>query len=481
MVTLNLIARTLLLLCILPSSPCHAASHPHRILVQSTRPFDLARLEANCASLGHQVERFSAASGLAVVRLPANDSVAVAIARYRSSSHVRFAEPDYVVSAATVLPGDPYFQNGTQWALNNYGQSGGLPDADLDAPEAWDVIASPANVIVAIVDSGIRYTHEDLAPNLWTNPIDGSHGFNAIAHNLDPWDDNGHGTHVAGIIGAAGDNGRGIAGVAFHVQLMACKFLDNTGNGFNSDAVACIDFARTNGAHVINLSWGGDEYSEAVSNAIASARAAGIIVVAAAGNAARNIDFNPYYPASLRLDNIVSVAASTRTDSSWSLSNYGMASVDLFAPGAAIFSTASTTDTAYASRDGSSMASAFVSGAFALLRRQEPGATVSQLISRLLSAVDHPSAFNGKCASGGRLNLRKALDRPTLFAPSNAFPFTVAVRGISGHPYTLESSSNLTTWSALRTNIAPPTGEWFYTDTNSIHTPRLFFRASPAP
>jgi len=313
-----------------------AAFHPRRILVMPRDESCLAALEQFHAAKPRRIERaFPGQGNVQVVRLAEGEKVPEAVSRYRTGGLVHFAEPDYSVSAAATLPNDPRFQDGTQWGLNNYGQNGGLPDADVEAPEAWDVYRAASNVIVAIVDSGIRHTHEDLAGNLWTYPLDGTHGFNALTGTHDPSDENGHATHLAGIIGAVTDNARGVAGVAWRVRMMGCKFLDADGNGFNSDAVACMELARTNGAHVINLSWGGSTFSEAVSNAIWLARADGILVVAAVGNNAGNTDGIPFYPASLALDNFVAVGASTRLDGVWSLSNYGASSVDLFAPGAA--------------------------------------------------------------------------------------------------------------------------------------------------
>ena len=451
--------------------------HPNRILVlpRDGKADDLSRFHTTQG-------RVAPTTGtLQVVQLPAGEKVEDAVNRYLASGLVVFAEPDYVVTTASTLPSDPFFQNGTQWALNNYGQNGGLPDADIDAPEAWDVRPFASNVVVAVIDSGIRLTHEDFAGNLWINPNDGTHGFNALTDNRDPVDDNGHGTHVAGIIGATGDNAKGVAGVAWKVRIMACKFLDNTGNGFNSDAVACIEFARTNGAHILNLSWGGSEYSAAVSNAIAVARADGIIVVAAAGNNARNTDVTPYYPANYQLDNIVSVGASTRLDTLWSFSNFGQTNVDLFSPGAAIYSTTFTTDSSYGNRDGSSMAAAQVSGAFALLRQHAPGTPSIDLIRRLLARVDHAPAFSGKCATGGRLNLRKALDQPSLILQSNSWPIQLRIIGVPGHSYRLAASTNLVSWVPLQTNLSDASGEWVFVETNSVNQIARFYRAEPAP
>jgi subtilisin family serine protease len=395
---------------------------------------------------------------------------------------VAFAEPDYRVSAATTSPNDPKFVDGTLWGLNNYGQNSGKADADMDAPEAWDVLRSATNVIVAIVDSGVRYTHEDLAPNLWTNPRDGSHGWNAITGTTNVWDDYGHGTHLAGIIGAAGNNSTGVVGVAWQARIMACKFLDQAGDGFNADAVTCIEFARSNCASIINLSWGGTAFSEAVSNAISSAQADGIVFTAAAGNQTRNNDATPYYPASLGIPNIVSVGASTRQDGLWSSSNYGHTSVDLFAPGAAIFSTTHAGNNSYGTMNGTSMATAYVSGALALLREQSPATPASGLIARLLSSVDRRPAFTDECVSGGRLNLLKALDGVSVTASwEPPLPLQLQMSGVPDHSYVLLASTNLTTWTSMATNKAGTDGFWFFTDMQSTNLPRRFYRGIPEP
>src|SRR5262249_59868845 len=177
--------------------------------------------------------------------------------------------------------------------------------------------------------TGVRYTHEDLATNMWVNPQDGGHGWNALNNTNDPKDDNGHGTLMSGILGGAGNNGKGVVGVAWRVQIMACKCLDASGNGGDSDIIACIDYARTNGARVITASFDSPTYSQALSNAIVSAPDAGMIFFASCGNNAANIDVNPRYPACYDIDNIVSVAYSTRNDTLGTFSNYGATNVDL--------------------------------------------------------------------------------------------------------------------------------------------------------
>jgi len=424
---------------------------------------------------------FPRLGGLQVVRVGPSETVPQAVASCRTNPAVAWAEPDYRVSIAGTLPNDPYFQNGTQWALNNYGQNGGVPDADLDAPEAWDALRTASHVVVAIVDTGVRYTHEDLATNLWRNPLDGTPGYNALTDGHDPRDDNGHGTHLAGIIAAVGNNSRGVAGVAWQAQLMACKFLDASGNGYFADAIACIEFARSNGAHILNLSWGGTEFSAALSNALWAARADGIAVAAAAGNNAANTDWLPFYPASLPLDNILAVGASTRTDQLWSLSSYGATSVDLFAPGADILSTAWSGDTAYETRHGTSMATAFASGALALLRQAWPQASPAEWIARLRATVDVKPDFAGKCVSGGRLNLRKVLDAPAIALNTSNTVVHVCVTGTAGHRYVLAATTNLHSWAAVATNAAGSDGRWTFTEPIEAHRPMRFYRAQPEP
>ncbi len=441
-----------------------------------------ARLISDHAARGRTVLRvFPRLGGMQLVRVGAAESVGEAVASCRTNRSIAWAEPDYRVSVAGTFPSDPYFQNGTQWALNNYGQNGGLPDADLDGPEAWDVLRSASNVVVAIVDTGVRHTHEDLAENLWRNPLDGSPGYNALSNGHDPWDDNGHGTHLAGIIAAVGDNSRGVAGVAWRARLMACKFLDAAGNGFIADAIACIEFARSNGVHILNLSWGGPNFSAALSNALWAARADRIVVAAAAGNNAANGDLTAFYPASLPLDNVLAVGASTRTDERWSSSNYGATNVDLFAPGADIISTAWGGDTAYESRSGTSMATAFSAGALALVRQARPQGTPCEWIAWLRATVDVKPAYVNQCLSGGRLNLRKALDVPAISLNRSNDLIRVRVAGVPGHRYTLSASTSLNFWTAVATNTAGDDGQWTLTESVSATVPTKFYRAVAEP
>ena len=347
-------------------------------------------------------------------------------------------EPDYV-RQAILVPNDLKYLDGTLWGLNQ------ISDADIDAPEGWNVRSSAGGVIVAIIDSGIKTTHQDLAVNMWRNSaeiagnkidddangfVDDVFGCDAYNNDGDPTDDNGHGSHCAGTIGGVGNNGIGVTGVAWGVKLMACKFLSATGSGADSDAVRCIDYARSKGAKILSNSWGGGGAGVSLQAAIERSRTAGLIFVAAAGNDGRNTDSSPSYPASLATDNIVSVAATTRTDTLASFSNYGSVTVDLGAPGEAIYSTVSTSDTAYAIYSGTSMATPHVAGVLALLVAQFPTESYSAIISRLLNGTDKIPALAGKTKSGGRLNLANALlgtTPPTPVRPANdAFASAIA-------------------------------------------------------
>src|SRR5262249_25048039 len=258
---------------------------------------------------------------------------------------------DYIVSAQ-VIPNDPSFSS--QWGLNNTGQTGGGADADIDAPEARDVATRRGNNLVAIIDTGMDLTHPDLRHNLSNKPgeiagdgidndhngfIDDVHGWNFVSNNNNPNDDNGHGSHVAGIIGAEGNNGIGVTGVNWHVKIMPVKFLDANGSGSLSNAVLALNYAVNNGAKISNNRWGGGGYSQPMFDPTNTPRAPGHIFVAAAGNASSNNDTTANYPSNYNLDNVVAVASTTSTDGLSSFSNYGANTVELGAPGSSIYST----------------------------------------------------------------------------------------------------------------------------------------------
>ncbi len=335
-------------------------------------------------------------------------------------------EPNGVLSAA-ILPNDPFFAE--QWGLHNIGGGGGLADADIDAPEAWDQTVGHSSVVVAVVDSGIDYRHRDLASNIWANPreipgngvdddgngfVDDFYGYDFANGDGDPWDDHGHGTHVAGIIGAVGSNAEGVAGVAWQVRLMPLKFLGAAGVGSVADAIRAINYATMMrsryGVNIraINASWGGSSYSGALETAIRAAGEAGILFVTAAGNDSRNNDLHPQYPANYELPNVIAVAASDRYDRLASFSNFGQQKVHLVAPGVQILST--VPGGGYQKLSGTSMAAPFVSGAVALAAAAAPGASASELRQAVFQGVDRLVGLGALVATGGRLNARGTLN-----------------------------------------------------------------------
>jgi subtilisin family serine protease len=479
---------------------------PHRadrILIRPNPPTARVSLQS---LKGYRVLRNFAEIGWQVVEVPPGVKVLDALEQYRASGLASAAEPDYLLQGAR-SPNDPSYLNGTQWGLNNVGQDGGRSDADIDAPEGWEILYAGPKTTVAVIDTGVRYTHEDLAANMWTNAgeipnngidddsngvVDDIHGFNSLARSGNPTDDNGHGTHVAGIIGAVGNNGKGMAGVAWNVRIMACKFLDANNRGALSDAIECIHYARKNGAQIINASWETATRSSALQSAITAARDAGIIVVAAAGNETQNLDLTPRYPACYTLDNIVAVASMTRLGAlDASYSNYGQTSVDLAAPGVSIFSTGFASDTAYQYMSGTSMAAPHVTGALALMRSYYPNDSYKQLVTRLLLATDPIASLAGKTVSGGCVNLRKALGasefglsnviKPAsiqvLTQPDKGF-FQVQLRGEPGKQYVLQVSTNFVHWTPFATNTVPMNGLLTVTDPSAANFRSRYYRAT---
>jgi subtilisin family serine protease len=307
--------------------------------------------------------------------------------KYSIGSKGLFVEEDFVVTG-DVVPNDVSYSK--LWAMTK-----------ISAPSAWDVFTGNHTIKVCIIDSGIDFTHSDLAANVV------SFGFNAINGTYNGLDDNGHGTHCAGTIAGVGNNSIGVAGVSWGVQLLGCKFLNSSNRGYVSDAIECIKYCRNQGARITSNSWAGGDFSQALYNEIAIEQANDNLFVVAAGNENKNIDKLSSYPASFDLINIISVCASTQIDSKSLYSNYGKRHVDLCAPGDNIFSTVPGSN--YKSLSGTSMAAPHVAGAAALIWQYSPSFSASQIKHVLLNSVDIVSDMLSYSVTGGRLNVWKAL------------------------------------------------------------------------
>lgn len=343
---------------------------------------------------------------------------------------VKYVEANTVLYADGVVPNDPRF--GELYGLHNDGVAGGAADSDIDAPEAWTITTGSKDVVVAIIDTGVDYTHPDIAPNYWHNPgetgvdadgndkstngidddgngyVDDFRGWDFVNNDNDPMDDHNHGTHCAGTIGAKGNDANGVAGVNWDVSVVGVKFLSASGSGSLADAVKAIEYTNTLGVTLTSNSWGGGGYSDTMYAAISGAQEAGVLFVAAAGNSGSDNDSTPHYPSSYDQDIIVAVAATDNSDGRASFSCFGLNSVDLGAPGKDILST--TKANTYAVYSGTSMATPHVSGVAALIKAAYPDATAAQIKARLMNTADPVAALAGKTVTGGRLNAYNALE-----------------------------------------------------------------------
>jgi len=378
------------------------------------------------------VDRFENAPGWTAIDDMDDASPADVVAQYRAFPEVEYAEENYAIelpdavdsSLEPVRPHDPQFEE--QWALANSGQRGGKEGADISAMLAWATTTGSDDLVVAVLDTGVDYTHEDLLANMWLRPanmtpyqdaelgtIDDVRGFNAVDNVSDPMDDNGHGTHCAGIIGAVGENDLGIAGVNWKVKIMPLKFLNAGGSGNVKDAIEAINYAIARkkagvNVRIISASWGSTQKSRALEDVIRKAYESDILFVAAAGNSSVNNDRQPHYPSSYNVPNVVSVAALDRNDQLASFSNWGAKSVAVGAPGVDILST--WLQNGYEEKSGTSMATPVVSGVAALIVAEHPRMSVDDLRKKLLASTDPIVALKGKTVTGGRINAAKALE-----------------------------------------------------------------------
>jgi thermitase len=364
---------------------------------------------------GRVARRFGAIRGgrLALVRPRSGKATDALLKALKRHPDVAYAEPDFLqFASADVVPNDPFYPR--DWAVVD-----GPDDHDIDAPATWGTRTSCAKV--AILDTGIDTDHPDLKANVYKSDdkpnngkdddkngyVDDTYGYNAIKGKGSGEDDNGHGSHVSGIVAGRGNNGVGVAGICWSAQLVAVKFMNSKGKGSTSDAIEGIDYAVKKGIKIINGSFECTEKSSSLKDAVEHAQDKNVLLVVAAGNDSQNIDKDPVYPAAYGESNILTVAASTDTDTLASFSNFGSTAVDVAAPGDRIYSTYLGGGYKYLS--GTSMASPYAAGVAALLKKQESDATYGDMRYAIRHKVDTPPALNGKVAYNGRLNAEQAL------------------------------------------------------------------------
>jgi len=358
--------------------------------------------------------------GIQLVQIPAGHSVEQAAQAYLSIGGVKYAEPNYIVKVQK-RPDDPDY--GFLWGMNA-----------IMAPSAWEFTTGSKEVIVAVVDSGVDYTHKDLKENMWTNPgeipnngidddengfIDDYYGWNFADNNADPMDRNDHGTHVAGTIGAVGNNGVGVAGVNWDVSIMAVKGLGEDGSGYTFDLIASVIYASNMGADIINNSWGGGSPSRALTEAV---RMSPALIVFAAGNDGTNLDIEPKNT-TINAPNVLIVAASNAIGNPAPFTNYGKSTVHVAAPGVSIYST--TPNNNYAFYQGTSMAAPMVAGLAALMKAANPELTASEIKNIIMETTTPTPQWSEMVIAGGIINAANAVSK--VYKQDLAASFTIDV------------------------------------------------------
>jgi len=392
------------------------------------------------ATNGAQSKRFNNILNGRLAKLTVKtDDIHLLMKRLRKHPAIENVELDYhiIVNEPAVAVDDALY--GILWGMKNTGQDVrgtlGTEGADIDAETAWQTTTGSKEVVVGVIDTGVDYTHEDLVNNMWTNTlelngedgvdddgngyVDDIHGWDAYDNDGDPMDEVGHGTHVAGTIGAEGNNGIGVVGVNHKVSIVGCRFLGPNG-GSSSGAITCLDYMlglKESGVNikVTNNSWGGGGYSKALEDAISANNDAGILFAAAAGNGASDNDLSDYYPSNYDVPNVISIASTTNKDGMSGFSQWGLNTVDMGAPGSNIVSSypghlTESGESGYYWMSGTSMATPHVSGAAALLASLDEDITVAEMKDILMNSGDSIDALAGKTVSGKRLNVANAVE-----------------------------------------------------------------------
>lgn len=358
---------------------------------------------------GHRRARLRGESNIEKLEIPRGQTPEAMAAQLLTDPTVEFAEPNFLIHHDEITPNDPRF--GEQWALQNTGQQGGAYGADIGVAEGWKVTTGDYSTVIAVIDSGIDFAHPDLKASEWTNQGAGSgsdlHGWDYIADSGEIKDENGHGTSIAGIIAAQGNNDTGITGVMWRASLMSLRVLDKTGTGDVAHAVEAIDYAVAHGAKVINLSWGTDGYSAALKDAIERASRGGAVVVCSAGNDGRDIESTPYYPASFDSQNIIAVASTDASDQLAGWSNYGVHHIAVAAPGVNILTTQAGGD--YQTVSGTSASAPLVTGVVGLIKTAHPYLNARSTIAAIVNGARQVQVLSGKVASGGIVSIGGAL------------------------------------------------------------------------
>jgi MYXO-CTERM domain-containing protein len=402
---------------------------PNTVLVKFKKGITAGRVDASLAgALGLSRVESRSVIGIDRMKILTEETVMQTVTRIKKDPRVVFAEPNWKIRLLAT-PNDPRFDE--CWGLHNTGQSGGTVDADIDAVEAWDISTGSADVIVAVLDTGVDYTHPDLEANMWTNPgeipndnidndnngyIDDVRGWDFEFNHNDPMDDYGHGTHCAGTIGAVGDDGYGVAGVNWTVTLMPLRIIGNQDlEGYCLDAAESIHYAVDNGAHIMSCSWWTvQHYSQTLEEAVQYAEEQGVMLVAAAGNDDMNDDSDSYqhWPSEWPYENIIAVAATNRYDEKAYFSCYGPETVDVGAPGEDILSTVWPSP-GYDTYSGTSMATPHTAGAAALVMATRPDLDIFDVRQVLFHTVDPIADLQGITVTGGRINAHRALQAVT--------------------------------------------------------------------